>query len=145
MTGLTRSEQIMELSSTVKCKLAPSNIHGIGVFAIRDIKKGEKLYVQPALWTRPTWFTLTLAALEEIPPEVREIIMGRWPQVVNGRYFMSPNFDQRLLAFMNHSDIPNYDEKEDTALRDIKAGEEIFENYKNMLNWEKAFPWLTLR
>ena len=135
----------MELSSTVKCKLAPSNIHGIGVFAIRDIKKGEKLYVQPALWTRPAWFTLTLAALKEIPPEVREIIMGRWPQVVNGRYFMSPNFDQRLLAFMNHSDIPNYDEKDDTALRDIKAGEEIFENYKNMLNWEKAFPWLTLR
>ena len=51
MTGLTRSEQIMELSSTVKCKLAPSNIHGIGVFAIRDIKKGEK-FTKENIWVK---------------------------------------------------------------------------------------------
>lgn len=31
------------LNKTVWCKLGPSKIHGVGVFAIRDILKGQKL------------------------------------------------------------------------------------------------------
>ena len=45
---------------------------------------------------------------------------------------------------MNHADLPNdnYDVDTDTAKRDIKAGEELFENYKNMRNYDKVYPWL---
>ena len=37
-------DQIDFLNKTVKCKLGISKIHNIGVFAIRNIEKGEKLY-----------------------------------------------------------------------------------------------------
>ena len=140
---MTREEQILELSATVKCKLAPSEIHGIGVFAIKDIKEGERIYGFPKKGdNKPRWFTLNYSDLTKLPPEIREIILARWPCVVNNGCFMSPNYDQRLVSFMNHSDDANYDERSDTALKDIKIGEEITENYRNMENWQKVFSWL---
>lgn len=44
---MTQQEQINELNITVKCKLGLSFIHGIGVFAMRDIQKGQKCYCVP--------------------------------------------------------------------------------------------------
>ena len=41
-------QQIAELNEEIRCHLKPSSIHGIGVFALRDIKKGEKE-------VRPLW------------------------------------------------------------------------------------------
>jgi len=43
---------------------------------------------------------------------------------------------------MNHSDPPNYDPVTDLALADIPKGEEVFEDYRQIANYEKAFPWL---
>ena len=37
-------QQIAELNNEEKCYIAPSLIQGIGVFALRDLKAGEKLY-----------------------------------------------------------------------------------------------------
>ena len=50
--------------------------------------------------------------------------------------------------FINHSTEPNYDVVSDIALRDIIKGEELFEDYRMMDNWEKVRPsekniWLT--
>lgn len=44
--------------------------------------------------------------------------------------FYSPNSDQFLQAFMNHSDKPNSDGHE--AIRDIKAGEEVTEDFTTL-------------
>ena len=135
---MTRQQQILELATTVKCKLEPSPLHGIGVFAIRDIHKGERLYCYPAPDNRAKYYTLTFAALKELPEEVRDLIIQRWPCVANDEYFLSPNFDQRLISYMNHSDTPNYDELTDQALRDIKRGEEITEDYRHIPNFEQV-------
>lgn len=145
---LSAAEQAMELKRTVKCKLAPSKIHGVGVVAIRDIKKGERVYV--ALTEKPTWYNISHSNLkkhfvyENGYPEIYDLIMDRWPQVVNGAPFISPNYDARLMSFTNHSDTPNYDPDTDTALEDIKAGDEITQDYREMENYEKAFPWLSV-
>lgn len=120
-------EQIQFLNDTVKVKLASSKIHGVGVVAMRNIRKGDRLYCFPN--TRPYWFTLTYANLTKLLPEIRELILERWPSVVDGSHFLSPNDMSWLICFLNHSDDPNYDPKTDTATRDIKKGEEIFENY----------------
>ena len=112
----------MSLNNTVWCKLAPSPIHGIGVFAIRNIKKGQKLYCQS---NRKTFINLN----EELLPEIEEIVRQRWPLAFEGDLFLSPNDDARLISFMNHSNDPNYDKYNDVALRDITKGEEITEDY----------------
>lgn len=43
---------------------------------------------------------------------------------------------------MNHSPEPNYDAVSDTAIRTIKAGEEVMEDYRLIDGWQEVFPFL---
>ena len=115
------------LNSTVWCTIAPSSVHGVGVFAIRDIPKGQKLNCQNL--SRMGILRIIPSEFEKLLPEIKKMITQRWPIVTTTGYFQSPNDDAHLLSFMNHSEIPNYDKINDTALKDIKKGEEIFEDY----------------
>ena len=133
---LTNAEQIDELNIRVKTYLAPSKIHGVGVFALRDIAKGQKLYAD----STPTVYSLSYSHFSKLFPEVREHLVERWPRVVTDSKFAYPT--DRIQAHMNHSEDPNYDALNDVLLKDIKKGEETTENYKHIPGWEIAFPWL---
>lgn len=120
-------DQISILNSTVKCTLRPSPLHGIGVFAIRDIKKGEKLYCH-SMERKLLKDDNNLAGIR---PEVRELILQRWPMIYKGSAFLSPNDDARLISFMNDGGKDsNYAIRTDTATKDIGKGEEVLEDYK---------------
>lgn len=120
---MTVDEQIQHLNETVKCTLRPSLIHGIGVFALRDIAKGEQV-----VWPEAQeWYEISEAALIKLQPEILSLILDRWPQTDKKQPFLSPNADQNLMSFMNHSPEPN--SQHGIAIRDIKAGEEITEDY----------------
>ena len=136
-----QEEEIIELNSTVKTKLAPSKIHGIGVFTIRNVAKGERLFCKPDQPRQRKWYSVPYGSFSKFFPEVKELLLERWPSVVNGSLFLSPNEVWPIL-FMNHSDDPNYEVKTDSAVRDIKIGEEVTEDYRLMVNHEKAYPWL---
>ncbi len=122
---MTIDDHIKYLNDTVLCTLKPSSIHGIGVFALKDIKKDDNLYCTAS--ESPMWYKLPLNRLKDLRPEVLALILDRWPQITEGRPFKSPNDDANLMSFMNHSDSPN--SCEGLAIRDIKAGEEITEDY----------------
>lgn len=139
-TPLSQKDQIIKLMSEVKCTLAPSTIHGIGVFAIRDIRKGERCYCTPN--SKKEWYSVSYSNLNKLWPEQKELILQRWASIINGSLFTSPNDDVTLILFMNHSENPNYDIYTDSALKDIKKDEELVEDYRVMKNWEKVFPWL---
>ena len=129
-------QQIEKLQSEMKTKLAPSKIHGVGVFALRDISKGEKLYAD----ARPTVYTLTYTDAKKLSQEVRDILLGQWPNIINGSHFAYPT--TRIQAYINHSDIPNYYAQNDVMFKDVRAGEEITEDYRMIDNYDKIFPWL---
>lgn len=141
LSPLSKQEQIYELNNEVRCKLGVSKVDGIGVIAIRDIRKGEKCFVSPFdhLET-PRFYNISFGNLSKLLPKVKELVLQRWASVVNGSVFRSPNDDAGLLFFVNHSTRPNYDVVSDTALRDIKDGEELFEDYRAMENWAKVRP-----
>ena len=143
MSYLTIDQQIEELNNEVKCHLKPSSIHGIGVFALRDIKKGEKCYCFPDQFRK--WYAVPYDRLKDLRPEVREVVLARWPGIINGSGFQSPNCDVWLISFMNHSDSPNYTVDIDTALRDIPKGAEVTEDYRTMRNAEKIYSFLKAR
>lgn len=124
------------LHEIVKVKVAPSAIHGVGVFAIHDIKKGEKLYTDII----PHKFDVPYAKVKRLPKEIRDILLGHFPLITEGSHFLYPV--TKFSAFLNHADEPNYDAKEDVTLRDIKAGEEVTEDYRLIPNSEKVYPWL---
>lgn len=136
---------IFEINNSVKCKLAASPIHGVGVFAIYDIQKGDKLFLRPSesfFDKPPRAYNLSYASLSKLLPEVRQLLLERWPSIINGSIFVSPNDMAVLCTFVNHSDDPNYDIDTDSALRDIKGGEEITENYRLMDNYLEIYKWL---
>lgn len=124
------------MNDRVKLRLQPSKVHGVGVFAIRDIKKGQKLYADLV----PCIYNLPYSNFKFLFESVRELLLERWPNIVNGSAFLYP--DARMQAYMNHSDTPNYDAVNDLALKTIKAGDEIFEDYRNIQNYAQIFPWL---
>ena len=131
-----QEEEINFINTAVKVKLAPSKIHGVGVFAIKDIPKGTKLFAN----TIPKVFNIPYGSFNKIFPEIRELILERWPNIVNGSAFAWP--DTNIQAYMNHSEDYNYDGVIDITVKDVKKGEEITEDYKDIKNYEKVFPWL---
>lgn len=118
------------LNKTIWCKIAPSSIHGVGVFAIRDIPKGQRLsdYEFDNL-SVPRLYLLSEAEFELLLPEIKELILDRIliPEELRSIPFLSPNCNQILQSFMNHSSHPNSDGLK--AIKDIKKGEEVTEDY----------------
>lgn len=134
---MTSQEQdIATINSLVKIKIAPSKIHGVGVFAMRDIPAGTKLFGD--MFPKP--FQIPYSSFKKLFKEVKEYIETRWPRVVSSGTFMWP--DVLWQAYMNHDDEPNYDCVKDITLKDIKKGEEIFEDYRRIENWETVHKWL---
>jgi len=131
-------EAIEVLNDTVNTKLAPSEIHGVGVFALRDIKKGEKMYQN----TIPNLYDLPYSKFNKLRPEVKDILLQffSFKTIEKDATFWYPV--NSMQAYINHSENPNYEPYKDIALKDIKAGEEILENYKTMTGWEKVYKWL---
>lgn len=131
-----QDDQLDELNSRVLVRIAPSKVHGVGVFALRDIPAYEKLYAD----ITPVLYTLPYSSFGKLFPEVKQFLLERWPQIVNGSRFCYP--DTRIQAFMNHSNQANYDAFNDEMLMDVKTGEEITENYMLIPNWQLVHPWL---
>lgn len=119
--------EILSLNDEVKCKIGVSMIEGVGVIAIRDIKKGEKMYCKEGSNTKKYQGDISV-----LRPEIQELILQRWTQADKNFPFPSPNDDARLISFMNHSDTPNYDKYNDIALKDILKGQEITEKYDTL-------------
>lgn len=130
--------QVMELNLRVKVRIAPSKVHGVGLFALRKIKKGEKLFADHM----PVAYNLPYSEFPRLTPEVRSLLLERWPQIANGSIFFYP--DTKLQAYCNHSDTPNYDAMADMVIADIKKGDEIFEDYRVIPGYQQIFPWLAV-
>ena len=121
----------------VNTRIAPSPIHGVGVFAIKDIPNGTKLYldIMPEIFTLPY-----KKLLNNMPAYIHDLIIERWPLIKIGSPFVYP--DARMVAYMNHSGDANYDAKTDMTLRDIREGEEVTEDYKKIEGWQDVFAFL---
>lgn len=121
------------LNSTVWARLAPSSIHGVGVFAIRDIPKGQAITDFHYPDFRPIEeYELTRKEFDRIRPEIRALILDRILYTADEKTFLvtSPNDHAYLQLFMNHSDNPNVVECK--AIRHIRAGEEILESFHDV-------------
>ena len=129
-------DAIVLINDIVKIKIAPSKIHGVGIFALYDIKKGEKLYTDII----PHQFDIPYSKFYKIKKVVRDLILGQFPLITQGSHFIYPV--AKMSGYLNHSNNANYNAKDDIVLRDIKKGEEVTENYREIKGWQKVFPFL---
>jgi hypothetical protein len=136
-------EVIKHLSTNIKTKLGVSSIHGVGVFAIKDITKDEQVF---PIWEYDTGiYLIPNERLNEIPNEVIDLLNKYFINNECGykviRLFKGFNFTFHSFSYCN-SAWPN---EENTniditgiTLRDIKAGEEILEWYTKNINLENS-------
>jgi hypothetical protein len=127
-------EVIYHLVNNIKTKLGVSPIHGVGVFAIRDIEIGEQVFPE---WTKNTGvYVIPNNRLSEIPKEVLELLDMYFIneecgykviRLIKGLNFLANNFSYCNSAYKTgqENNITNYG----IALKPIKKGEEILEYY----------------
>lgn len=134
---------IYHLKHNIKTSLDVSPIHGIGVFAIRDIQKGEQLF--------PIWefdsgiYVIPNNRLTELPNEVFKLLDMYFINEDFGykiiRLFKGMNLLAHMISYCNSSYETEYTENisnDGIALRDIKAGEEILELYVENINLDNS-------
>ena len=128
---MTKKELMRDLKENTYCRLMPSKLGGIGIFAIKKIPKG----VWPFKTCKPfSFFRIPKQEIKTLPRAIREYVMDIFA-CDNKDYFVSRygmnNLD--VSYFINHSKKPNVGVKRGTenfcALRDIKVGEELTADY----------------
>lgn len=116
-----------ELNETVWARIKPSTIDGVGVFAIRNIPRGQNI----SNVTIDEFRLLTTISVEELDtlhPQVKKLLLDQFLSHREDKIVCkNPNAMVNLRCFMNHSETPNTDGV--MALRDISEGEELTEDY----------------
>jgi SET domain-containing protein len=106
--------------------LKPSNVEGVGVFALENIKEG-------------TYLELFREDFEEEVREVQDVpkeLQGYCLNTADGKLLCPKYFNRMDIGnYLNHSENANlrYEKgKGYFAKRDIQKGEELFANYREL-------------
>jgi SET domain-containing protein len=129
---------------TVYARIQPSKIHGVGVFAIRDIPKGTRLFPEDDV--ELVWRKRDALKLGELPKEVRELYDQFCLIKDRGETYGCPkSFNLMTTAwYLNHSADPNVGCDKDYsffALRDIRQAEELTADYRTYNEFASA-DWI---
>lgn len=118
--------------------LKPSPVHGIGVFAIRDIPKGCKNIFSSNVGE---WIKLPIADVEKLPDHSRQLIETYC--LYDEEHYFVPDYGFKVMDmvnYLNHSSTPNIisvnDGEHFEALMDIPEGAELLVNYGEIVKVE---------
>lgn len=127
-------EVLKHLREEVYTRVQVSKIHGIGVFAIRDIPQGIDPFFEEK--QKLEFIGINAAAIENdpgIPEGVKQYVRDVCSNKNGVRNFPVAGFNSITTAFlMNHSDSPNMGHDANNysvTLRPIKQGEELTQDY----------------
>lgn len=131
---MNKTQLLEELRNQTYVMIKPSAIHGIGVFAIRDIPKGCRNFFGPETGE---WTELSFEEVEQLPEQSRHLIETYC--LFDDRNYFVPARGFKAMdisLFLNHADEPNVVSVNEgeffEAIRDIAAGEEILVDYDKL-------------
>jgi SET domain-containing protein len=133
---MTKAQLLQELRHHTFLQIRPSAIHGIGVFALCTIPKGQRgLFSQG----QEQWIPVSKKEVAALPQHAVDLIEN-YCLYDEENYFV-PEYGFKILdlvIFLNHSETPNIasiNEGEDfETLRDIATGEELLINYGDIVD-----------
>lgn len=135
---MTKEELLSELANNTWVMIKPSGIHGIGVFAVRDIPNGCNKMFSTEMGE---WTTVPKIEINELPQHAQDIVEN-YCLYDEANYFLPAQGFKAidLSLFLNHADIPNIISVNDGAyfetIRDIKKGEELLIDYGAIVDGE---------
>ncbi len=126
------------LNTSIKSYSRPSKVHGVGLFALVDIKEGEQIF---PLWEGKTkWYRIRFKEAKELPKEVLAYLLRSYGSTINSDYsYISFRlvkdtnflFTEPLALLNTKYEEGSVDSNTGIALRDIGKDEELFGNYGN--------------
>jgi SET domain-containing protein len=133
---MNKEELLQELSQEIYVALKPSPLHGIGVFAIRDIPKGcRRIFSKHA----GEYIKLPIRDVENLPEHSRNLVETYC--LYDDHHYYVPEYGFKIMdmvIYLNHSSTPNVHSINDgeyfEAIRDINAGEELLVNYGSIVD-----------
>jgi SET domain-containing protein len=133
---MTRDELLKELSDETFITLKPSPVHGIGVFALRDIPKGCKTLFSKNVGK---WIKVPITDIEKLPEQSRNLVETYC--LYDEAHYYLPDYGFKvmdLVNYLNHSSTPNVISVNEgeyfESLRDIREGEELLVNYGEIVD-----------
>lgn len=131
---MTKKSIIKDLEQNIFCRIQPSPLEGVGVFAIRDIPKGKNPFVGAG---KPRFIRVPLRDImknKKIPAAVKKLPQSFFAVHNDTVWFPDHGLNRIDISyFMNHSKRPNIECLENgerfRANRHIKTGEELTIDY----------------
>ena len=131
------AELLADLKETY-VMLKPSPVHGIGVFAIRDIPKGCRNMFSK---DNGEWIKVPIAEIDALPEASRDLVETYC--VYDEEHYYVPDYGFKkmdMVNYLNHSAQPNVRSVNDgeyfEAITDIPAGQELLVNYEAIVKVE---------
>lgn len=129
---MTKRERLLQdLQQYTFAMLKPSALHGIGVFAVAPIKKGERNIFSTS---NAEWVEVSKEEVEALPKHARDLVENHC--LYNETHYFIPEYGFKLFdlaVYLNHSEQPNLISINDgeffEAVRDIEVGEELLIDY----------------
>jgi len=133
---MTQEELLKELRDEIYVALKPSPVHGIGVFAIRDIPKGCRSVFSNH---NAQWIKLPIKEVEQLPEHSRDLVETYC--LFDETHYYVPEYGFKIMDmvnYINHTPPPNIQSVNDgesfEALTDIPAGSELLVNYGHIVD-----------
>ena len=123
------SSTVASLEANIKCKVAPSNIHGVGVFAVCDIDKGENILHD----MNSRYYFINEKDIEDGMDDEQITEVNKLANFEDNGYWIHENWNIiPMSCFLNHSiesnvtHVPcNNTRFNFRAMKDIKKDEEL--------------------
>jgi SET domain-containing protein len=133
---MTKEELLKELAEETFITLRSSTVHGIGVFALRDIPKGCKTIFSRNVGN---WIKVPIRDIENLPEASRNLVETYCLYDETDYYLPDYGFKvMDMVNYLNHSSNPNVISVNDgeyfESIRDIAEGEELFVNYGDIVD-----------
>jgi len=136
---MNKAALLKELSASTYVMIKPSPLHGIGVFAIRNIPKGTKDIFSQGVGD---WIKVSKEEVDALPQHSKDLIENHC--LFDEDHYFIPDYGFKLIdlvIYLNHSDTPNVislnEGEQFEAIRDIAVGEELLVDYGTIVESEE--------
>lgn len=133
---MTKEQLLHELKHDTWVMMKPSPIHGNGVFALREIPKGQRGIFSKNIGE---WLKVERSEVETLPQHSIDLVENFC--LYDEEYYYIPDYGFKVMDivnFLNHSETPNIksinDGEDFETLRTIQAGEELFIDYGEIVD-----------